>query len=118
MSIIDCDKPFSINGEGKASYSFGNTPAIAIALATQQAQSIANTLAGAEALNYACSVECPQKVVSSASIRITNSRSSWMRLIDLLASLFWWEWKYSGHVEFTWQATITCTPPPEFGQTP
>ena len=112
MTVIDCDKPFNIKGEGSASYSFGNTPNVAIALATQRAQSIADALAKAEALNYQCAVACPRKDVSLASITITSSWSTWGRLLDLAASFMWFQWKYSGHVEFTWQATITCTLPP------
>lgn len=118
MTIIGCDETLPLSGSGNAFWSYSNTPATAIATALDQAQREADLLARAEALKHDCRNECPEKVVSAATMRVTRSYSTWARLGDLAASLFWGEWKYSGHVEFDWSASVSCAKRPGLGQQP
>ncbi|CCQ90705.1 hypothetical protein NITGR_360043 [Nitrospina gracilis 3/211] len=118
MAVIDCDSPYPISGKGKVSYSFSSTATQAIANAVAKVQEQADVLAGLEALNHECRVECPHRSVSTAQYTITRRWSTWTSMWDLIASVFHFEWKYSGHVEFDWSANVRCGRPPHIGIEP
>jgi hypothetical protein len=109
MAVIECGSPVTITGSGRASYSTSSSAAGAMASALAMLQTEADNLAGLEALSYRCRKSCPHMGISRPAAVLPGApySTSW-RLIEIFASLFHLERRFSGHVDFTWSAKLTC----------
>jgi hypothetical protein len=113
MADRECDVSFKISGSGKSEYSWSSNPTQAIAHAVADVPNDADVLAGLEALEQDCPKDCKHAHVTNLNYEVTKTWSTWGQLWDLLASIGWGEWKYSGHAEFDWEAECTCKKTPQ-----
>lgn len=101
-----CPTTKVLTGSGTAYVGHYNTRAAATAAAVAAVPGRARTDAGLARNGHSCpNPTCTNKTLGLVTSTLTGSGSS----LSLIASAFWFSWKYEGWATYTWSATVTCS---------
>jgi len=99
-----CPKRHPREGDGNVYSDYLASRDNAIAYARSLLMDRAEVEAGLIFNGFSCSTPCPTKRLENLSATITDIDVSW----SLMASIFYFEWRYICKIKFHWNATFVC----------